>query len=1138
MHTVHHIMASTRKMRAMAVVIGLLVTCMVPITSHFEARADSNDLAEGALCTPTQGTIGDSTSSAVHNDSGIATWVGRDMYIGAPSQSGPHYTSENMPEPSYAVEAEGLTAVAGRLAMRGIKQGWHTHGFRFGVVGFGAMMTPKGGSDALVVAGKNTAITLEAGVDKNIASDADTKNANVLSWGDSGRAYVRADSFGPAHYARIQGVAPNHTYKPSTNSAEGKILGTPSTGHHLSDGLDDVNGANPDDKDVSYSAYNSVRVFDDPRSNGQWPGSEWGYTNWRPAGTEVLKEVLLNGKPEQDISDTTQHIQDLSQALKNFHSIAEAVVGYDDVAQPYERAKYNDSNYKVAFTINPRQEKIISFTGNNTSSMQVFNLPAHHLQQEAGVNGISFSFNDIPEGASVVVNVTGNENQNIEFNHGWRFWWNGQEIGNYFAVNDSAEQKERNKLYSTAASSILWNFADLSSGHKLAVKGGQITADQKGTVSRTYWDNGQQRNVTKTMHIGWSDGSEANDYNTGHGGEITDDPVANMLGSVLVPYGSFESHVSTNGRVWVGEDFMMYNPIGLDGYAWLHGTQEDNWKGVTSASVIEQDQERHNFSWLGSVTRECSSIEWKKLGDEQDANGNTVMLKDTKWGIYGTLENARTKQNVLREVKDNDFHTGDYHYDEEGFFHTRGLKPNATYFIRELESPKGYELNPNIYQINTPKDMSDNWSIDTSDHTSSTIVAVYGPQPETEEDPKYTQIWKTGEAIPNDEDFGILLRDVTLQYTDGREERFVAIKNKRLSELSWGKYHATDANGEKIPLSGTTWRVTRMKDSNPDEEAWSKLVVDWVTAHPENPDDRPAIKNELKELVDEDPSGGHISIFDLKPGKYYVQEQSAPEGYWLNTNKFEAQIQRGVKTLLTDDYWINDEITVMRWNKVNVTDPFKTEGDQQTVKGLAGSEWNIERFDTTKQQYVPVTKEPSTAARESEQRAEPVVIKDCIAGQQEHCHSRAAAHWSIDADDTPGSFALEGIPVGMYRIQEKTAPAGYNLVEGYFYFEVQSSKAEEHKTKASKTQTGNYVWLRPSNAAMFDKRGYPVTKDDSFVFKASGQNNLLIGNESGVKLPEAGSTGAPAWPLWTGIGLVLTTLLGMYVFLRKQEQQQ
>ena len=49
---------------------------------------------------------------------------------------------------SYAVEAEGLTLVNGKLATNGVKTSWNSKGFRFGVVGFGAQFRPKSGSDA------------------------------------------------------------------------------------------------------------------------------------------------------------------------------------------------------------------------------------------------------------------------------------------------------------------------------------------------------------------------------------------------------------------------------------------------------------------------------------------------------------------------------------------------------------------------------------------------------------------------------------------------------------------------------------------------------------------------------------------------------------------------------------------------------------------------------------------------------------------------------------------------------------------------------------------------------------------------------------------------------------------------------
>ncbi len=83
----------------------------------------------------------------------------------------------------------------------------------------------------------------------------------------------------------------------------------------------------------------------------------------------------------------------------------------------------------------------------------------------------------------------------------------------------------------------------------------------------------------------------------GTGKWTDDDPAAAMLGSIVVPNGSFEDHVTTNGRVYVGGDFEMYNPT----IAW-------SFTEGNSASVIDMDQERHNFPWSGSYTPDGSSI--------------------------------------------------------------------------------------------------------------------------------------------------------------------------------------------------------------------------------------------------------------------------------------------------------------------------------------------------------------------------------------------------------------------------------------------------------------------------------------------------------------------------------------------------
>ena len=96
-------------------------------------------------------------------DPGVATYVGRDMYIGGKPSNTKTLDASNAPAGSYAAEAEGLTVVRGKLAMNPLKESWPYEGigagFRFGTVGFGSQFRPVDGSTVLAVAGIDSAIT-------------------------------------------------------------------------------------------------------------------------------------------------------------------------------------------------------------------------------------------------------------------------------------------------------------------------------------------------------------------------------------------------------------------------------------------------------------------------------------------------------------------------------------------------------------------------------------------------------------------------------------------------------------------------------------------------------------------------------------------------------------------------------------------------------------------------------------------------------------------------------------------------------------------------------------------------------------------------------------------------------------------
>ena len=206
-----------RALTAALVAVGMMAT--VAVTSPlptYNAKADTS--AEPGICTPQSISLGDDVSASTV-DSGVATYVGGNMYVGANNQNnGGTYadlSSAQKIDKSYAVEAEGLTLVNGKLATNGAKTSWNSKGFRFGVVGFGAQFRPKSGSDVLVVAGNNTSNTGNS-TGKMWDADKPSKSVSALGGfdnGSTGRAFVQNEGTGNNvtwYSARINGKTSWH----------------------------------------------------------------------------------------------------------------------------------------------------------------------------------------------------------------------------------------------------------------------------------------------------------------------------------------------------------------------------------------------------------------------------------------------------------------------------------------------------------------------------------------------------------------------------------------------------------------------------------------------------------------------------------------------------------------------------------------------------------------------------------------------------------------------------------------------------------------------------------------------------------------------------------------------------------------
>lgn len=645
-------LSHTRSLTAAAIAVAMMAT--VTVTSLLPTYSAKADTAKAGICTPKPISLGDNVGDLTV-DSGVATYVGGNMYVGANNQNrGGAYNTLNASQKidkSYAVEAEGLTLVNGKLATNGVKTSWNSKGFRFGVVGFGAQFRPKSGSDVLVVAGNSTSDT---GNSTGYMWDAGNSSKSVSALGgfdngSTGRAFVQnTDSNLTWYSARIKG----------------------DTSWHLN-------------ADTNSSGSNAGRSVWDATASTDATDTNVYYDN-----NIGLSNVTLNGATKDYSTFYTNNVLGLSTHLAGLQNsdgahVAEGTVGTAESSTQtsttgatysngyYTRHHYNfgDNQIQYGFKFEAsgsNAEKLITFTGDGTSAMQVFNIDATQLSSN-GYRGVDFNFTNIPDNASVVVNVSGG---NVDFHTGWRFWWNGLEIGDGYSKAATAAQKN---AYSTAAQKIMWNFKDAT---QVTIRGGVATEG------------------------------------AGDGKKTDDDPAAAMLGSILVPRGNFEDHVTTNGRVYVGGDFSMYNPTAIP-----YVNNNDGWEGRT-ASVINMDQERHNLPWNGTFNSSCAVIQINKVDSSKNA------LAGTTWGVFKNYADAKagTAANALRVVKDG----GAFDLDDtdNGTIQIGSLNPNATYYLKEIASASGYQVSDKVYQITAGAGGSTAQDVkESSDGTTWTAVA-------------------------------------------------------------------------------------------------------------------------------------------------------------------------------------------------------------------------------------------------------------------------------------------------------------------------------------------------------------------------------------------------------------------------------
>lgn len=705
-----HGVKPARALTATLVAVGMMVTGSVVLGSS-TANADGGH-NNGAICTPKSVSLGTDTGVGTE-DTGIATYAGGDMYVGQ-KVSG-DMKNPSGPAGSYAAEAEGLTAVNGKLLMHPLKGLWTSYytdgtrngyikdykGFRFGIVGFGGQYRPKTGSSTLEVRGKSS--------DSSIGWV-----GGAQSWGNAGWI-GQTNPKEPNYTANIAGDQ-TLVYGGSSNDILGK-------------------GSSNTDKD-KYKNRASVYV----------PEHTQGTVNWQQNDNQI-------GSTGETFDGFGSYIKTLSGNLSNLNkqqsesvyvADAKTTTGNEDY-NGLVRTKFDDT---YSFKISSVHEKIIEFVGNGTSSMQVFNLPANMLNDSSSYTGVSFSFKKIPDTSSVVINVTG---EKVDFHNGWRFWWTDtnnttKELGGSYTDGD----------YAKRAQQIMWNFADASS---VIIRGGQGS----GTTTRKD-PNSPAENT---------DGVWAGSFSL----TTKDDPAAGMLGSILVPNGSFESHVSTNGRVWVGGNYAMYNPNAV-GETGRDDNKFVNYERSHSASALDMDQERHNLPWNGSYSTQCAAIAWDKV----DASTQAA-LGGTTWTVYASKSDAQNQSNALKTVTDDAYGDDD---SNNGSFSIGGLNPNAIYYIREVSANNtAYATNTNIYAITAGGEGS----------TARVVTNVYDSEGNEITDSNKKLLPSAGDNSIN-----------------------AKIANKRSgTSIEWSKVDGTDT---ETLLGGSAWKLSKM-NGNTAEQSWN-----------------------------------------------------------------------------------------------------------------------------------------------------------------------------------------------------------------------------------------------------------------------------------------------------------------------------
>ncbi|TPF92570.1 hypothetical protein BW14_08505 [Bifidobacterium sp. UTBIF-68] len=252
---------------------------------------------------------------------------------------------------------------------------------------------------------------------------------------------------------------------------------------------------------------------------------------------------------------------------------------------------------------------------------------------------------------------------------------------------------------------------------------------------------------------------------------------------------------------------------------------------------------------------------------------------------------------------------------------------------------------------------------------------------------------------------GGIPKPVELKDASGKTVTDSAIVNHPATGvLAWSK---TDADNTRI--AGSVWTITKLDNTTVDVA--DRTATDNLTS------------------LDEDAGDGdfRISLFkDRKPdpawpdGKYTLQEETAPTGYWKTGKTYSFTIttqDSGNRTATWDDKDVTtgrqftNKPTIVSWSKVSA---------DNTDQTLPGSEWTITKLDDGGQ--------PTGSSR---------TVSDCRPGA---CSTPLGG--LKDSDETAGKFTVKSLEPGSYQLEEKTAPEGYAKTDTKYTFTIGTTEGD------------------------------------------------------------------------------------------------